>query len=179
MQRFERYLEDNIFGLHHELEKQAYRHGSYSTFHIHDPKHRVISKATVRDRLVHHLVFNELYRIFDPSFIFHSYSSRVGKGTHLAVKNLSQSLRKVSKNYTCPTFALKCDIRKFFDSVSHQKLLQIIENKIKNSQFLWLTREIFDSFAIVDKSGQGGGYMRIAHRQFNFTNFCQHISKLT
>ena len=143
---FERYLEDNVFDLHTDLSVGTYRHLPYKTFHINDPKHRIISKAAVRDRLVHHAVFNQLYRIFDRTFIFHSYSSRLGKGTHLAVGNLARSLRQVSRNYTHPAFVLKCDIRKFFQSVSHQKLLQIIQNKIKDSQFLWLIEEVVKSF---------------------------------
>ncbi len=160
---FERNLEDNLFALHRELASGTYRHGGYTTFHIFDPMHRVISKAAVKDRLVHHIVFNKLYEIFDSNFIYHSYSSRRGKGTHLAVRNLAQSLRAVSRNYTRPTFALKCDIRKFFDSVSHKRLLQLIENKIKNSRFLWLVRGIIQSFS-VDKIGQGGGFTWIAYR---------------
>jgi len=153
---FELYLEDNIFSLHNELVNQVYRHGSYKTFYIQDPKPRRISKAKVRDRLVHHVVFNELYRLFNPQFIYHSYSSRMERGTHLAVKNLAHCLRKVSRNYTRPAYALKCDIRKFFDSVSHQKLLELIKNKIKDRRFLWLVEEIVRSFSVVDKIEQGG-----------------------
>lgn len=144
---FERNLEDNLFQLHYELAAQTYRHGSYATFHIHDPKHRLISKASVRDRLVHHAVFAELYCVFDPTFIYHSYSSRVGKGTHLAVQNLTRALRQVSRNYTASAFALKCDIKKFFQSVPHQKLLELIQKRIKDKKVLWLIEEIVASFA--------------------------------
>jgi len=144
---FERDLEDNLFSLHEELLNHTYKHGPYHTFHIYDPKHRIISKAIVKDRVVHHLVFKELYNIFNPTFIYHSYSSRINKGTHLAVKNLSNSFRSLSHNYTRPVFALKCDIKKFFDSVNHQKLLAIIHKKIKDSQLLHLVQEIVDSFS--------------------------------
>ena len=146
--RFERRLEDNIFLLHRELKNKFYRHGAYTNFQIYDPKHRIISKAAVRDRLVHHAVFNELYKIFNASFIYHSYSSRLEKGTHLAVRSLRQALRAESRNYTGRVFALKCDIKKFFASVSHGKLLQLIENKTKDSQFLWLVKEIVGSFSL-------------------------------
>ena len=144
---FERNLEDNIFKLHDELANQTYQHGAYEQFDICDPKHRIISKATVKDRLVHHIVFRELNKIFDHNFIFHSYSSREGKGTHLAINNLSRALRKTSKNNTQPTYALKCDIKKFFHSVSHQKLFGIIKNKVKDNRFLWLINEIISSFS--------------------------------
>ena len=159
---FERHLEDNLFTLYDNLSSGAYCHGPYHTFHIYDPKHRIISKATVRDRVVHHLVFKELYRIFNPSFIFHSYSSRESKGTHLAVRNLARALRAVSKNYTHPCFALKCDIRRFFDSVPHGKLMSIIQNKTKDSRFLRLTEDILGSFSIKPNCF-GGGIKGISH----------------
>lgn len=147
---FERCLEDNVFKLHDELSSNSYRHSSYSTFHIYDPKHRVISKALVRDRLIHHVVFNELYRIFDPTFIFHSYSSRLGKGTHVAVRNVAKCLRRFSQNYTQTVYILKCDIKKFFWSIDHQKLLAIIQSKIKDEKFLRLISKIIGSFSSVD-----------------------------
>lgn len=143
---FERHLEDNIFQLSRELAAQTYRHGSYITFHIHDPKHRLISKALVRDRLVHHAVFTKLCGVFDSTFIYHSYSSRIGKGTHLAVQNLTRTLRRVSRNYTSSAFALKCDIKKFFQNLSHQKLLQLIQRRMKDKKCLWLVEEIVESF---------------------------------
>lgn len=145
--KFERYLEDNIFKLHDELASQTYQHSPYIEFHICDPKHRIIHKAEVKDRLVHHIVFKELYKIFNPTFIYHSYSSRDNKGTHLAVKNLSCILRKTSSNYTKPAYALKCDIKKFFHSISHQKLFEIIKNRVNDPKCLWLIWQIISSFS--------------------------------
>lgn len=161
VQFFERFLEDNLFLLHEELANQKYQHGKYEIFHIHDPKHRIISKATVRDRIVHQLVFKKLYEIFDAGFIFHSYSSRKNKGTHVAVKNLSRCLRRESGNYTRPVFALKCDIRKFFQSINQRKLLQLIECKIEDKRFMQLIEEVVSSFSAKDNFPSGGGSYRM------------------
>lgn len=160
VQIFERRLEDNIFQLAEELAAEIYHHGHYQTFHIRDPKPRVISKALVRDRLVHHLVFHELYQIFNSTFIYHSYSSQLGKGTHLAVSNLARAARFLSRNYTRPIYALKCDIKQFFASVPHQKLWQLIKNKINDTQLLWLTEEIINSFSSGINSSGGGAYRK-------------------
>ncbi len=176
---FERYLEDNIFELYNELMNQVYRHGSYEKFHIYDPKHRIIHKAKVKDRLVHHIVFKGLYGIFNPIFIYHSYSSRDNKGTHLAVKNLSHVLRKVSNNYTKPVYVLKCDIKKFFHSVSHQKLFAIIKNRVNDPKLLWLVWEIISSFSItvdnfLQRERVKGKFFRkkgLTDWQFDFANF--------
>jgi retron-type reverse transcriptase len=146
VQEFEYHLEDNIFELHQELIDGTYTHGPYKQFRITDPKPRQISKALVRDRLLHHALYRILYPLFDRGFIFDSYSCRVGKGTHKAFARLEQLCNKVSKNNTAQCWALKCDIRKFFDSVDHSVLGSLLEAKIKDEKLLTLLKGIVGSF---------------------------------
>ena len=147
VQKFEYNLEDNIFGLRHELRTKTYRHSHYTSFYIQDPKLRRIHKARVRDRVLHHAVFRILYPIFDPIFISDSYSCRIKKGTHRAVNRLQKFARKVSKNNTKDCFILKCDIKKFFDSVGHDILISLIQKKIQDKNAVWLIEEIIKSFS--------------------------------
>ncbi|MBI4098588.1 MAG: Retron-type reverse transcriptase [Candidatus Magasanikbacteria bacterium] len=151
VQLFERHIEDNIFSLHEDLANGWYRHGLYERFHIFDPKHRIIHKATVRDRLVHHAVYRVLMPIFERSFIFDSYSCRKGKGTHAAVNRLEDFVRKASKNYTRNCFALQLDIRKVFDSVDHIILLQTLQQKISCPRTNALLTEIVGSYHTIQE----------------------------
>jgi hypothetical protein len=144
---FERNIEREIFRLARELREKIYRHGPYRGFWIRDPKVRHIHKASVRDRVLHHAIFNVLNPIFEPTFISTSFSCRVGKGTHKGVEYLANTLRAVSRNNTRPCFALKCDVRKFFDSVDHRILLGILSKKIRDPDTLWLLNNIIDSHA--------------------------------
>lgn len=89
IQVFERNLEDNLFELHLKLKNKTYRHGSYESFFVHDPKRRHIHKASVSDRVVHHLLYKFLYDLFDKTFIYDSYSCRLDIGTHNQVYELS------------------------------------------------------------------------------------------
>lgn len=146
VQEFERHTERNIFRLHEALRKKNYRHSPYESFFIRDPKVRHIRKACVKDRVVHQAVTTVLTRIFEPAFIHDAYSSRLGKGTHLAVKSLQKMARKVSKNLTQTCWSLKCDIRKFYDSVDHAILIQLLEKSIDDENVLWLVKEIIGSF---------------------------------
>lgn len=146
VQEFERHTERNIFKLHGALRQKRYRHSPYESFFIHDPKLRHIRKASVPDRVVHQAVTTVLTRIFEPKFIHHAYSSRLGKGTHRAVKALRAMAWKVSKNLTGPCWALKCDIRKFYDSVDHQILIGLIEKSLDDNDVLRLIWEIIKSF---------------------------------
>ena len=114
---FQSKLMDNLFALHEDLSNNTYRHGRYTAFKINDPKPRDIHKATVRDRVVHHLLYNALYDFFDKTFVYDSYSCRKNKGTHKALKRFDDFALKVSRNNTRTCWILKCDIRKFFASV--------------------------------------------------------------
>lgn len=143
---FKANLEDNIFHLHHELKCKTYRHSDYTAFSVYDPKPRKIHKATVKDRVLHHAVFRILYSIFDKSFIFDSYSCRIGKGTHRAVARLEKFCRRLSWNNHKNIFALKCDVRKFFASVDQDILLEIIKRKVKDAGAIWLVKKIVRSF---------------------------------
>lgn len=143
---FERNLTINIFSLHSDLKNKTYNHGGYIAFNISDPKPRNIHKASVRDRVLHHLLYKELYPYFDKKFIFDSYSCRKNKGTHKAILRFESFVRKVSKNYAGRCFVLKCDIRKFFASVNHQALKDILKKYIKDENLLSLLFNIIDSF---------------------------------
>lgn len=154
--RFEKDLEQNIFALRRDLADKTYKHGPYTGFYISDPKRRHIHKTTVRDRVLHHAVFKVLNSAFEPTFIPTSFSCRLGKGTHKGVLVMEKMLRKVSRNYTRPCYALKCDVKKFFDSVGHATLLALLEKKIKDADVMWLMREVVESFV----SGQSNLFIR-------------------
>lgn len=146
VQLFSRDLMDNIQMLHHELADCAYQHQGYYRFTITDPKPRVINKAAVRDRLVHHAVYRQLYPFFDHTFTADSFSCRGGKGTHKALDQFRTKARQVSQNHTRTCWVLKCDIRKFFDSVDHATLFGILDSYIPNRQIKNLLRLIVRSF---------------------------------
>ena len=130
-------LESNLWCLHEELLEKRYRPKPYYTFEIFDPKHRVISAAPYRDRVVHHALCRVLEPIFEPTFIFDSYACRKGKGVHAALDRTNRFMRNIC-------YVLKCDVRKFFPSLNHQILKNLIAHKIKDPHVLWLVDRIID-----------------------------------
>ncbi len=143
---FSRNLADNIISLHEDLASGIYRHGPYEAFNISDPKPRHIHKACVRDRLLHHAVYRILYPFFDRLFIADSYSCRLDKGTHKAVKRFQRMALSESRNNRRTCWILKCDIRKFFYSIDHDILFDLIKQKISDSDALRLIDKIIASF---------------------------------
>lgn len=136
----------NVLALHRELAAGIYRHGDYHHFKIADPKPRDIHKASVRDRLLHHALYRQLYPFFDRTFISDSYSCRLGKGTHRAMNTFRRYAYKESRNNTRTCRVLKCDIRKFFASIDQKILLHIVETYIPDERTSALVANIVHSF---------------------------------
>jgi retron-type reverse transcriptase len=131
-------MENEILSLQEELEEKKYKPLPLKFFIIREPKVRKIGAAEFRDRVVHHAVCNVLEPIFEKSYIYHSYACRKDKGTHRAIKQAQRYSRKYE-------YFLKCDIKKYFASIHHQVLKQLLNNKFKDPQFLWLLDIIIDS----------------------------------
>lgn len=135
--RFNFFLEKELCDLQHQLTEKSYVSGKYHHFLIHEPKKRMISAAPYRDRVVHHAIHNILEPIFDPTFIYDSYATRKGKGTHSAIDRFQE--------FACKTrYVLKCDIRQYFPSIDQTVLLDLIERKIACKDTMWLIRKILD-----------------------------------
>ena len=147
VQEFERNLMGNVILLHRELVAKTYKHSAYEAFNISDPKPRNIHKANVRDRLLHHAIYRQLYTVFNRTFIADSFSCRFGKGTHKALDRFRDFGRKVSKNNTRTCWVLKCDIKKFFASVDQTILIKIIKEYVADQDVVNLISEIVGSFS--------------------------------
>ena len=139
-------LSQHIYELHFVLKHAEYQHGGYSAFPVNDPKPRSIHKATVRDRLLHRALYRKLYPFFDRTFIYDSYSCRIGKGTHRAMNRFRAFAYKASRNHTRTLFVLKCDIRKFFANIDHGILFEILSGYIPDGDILDLLKNTVGSF---------------------------------
>lgn len=143
---FQAQLAVNLAGLYNSLANHTYEHGPYSAFNISDPKPRNIHKAAVRDRVLHHLIYKELYPYFDRKFIYDSYSCRENKGTHRALDRFKYFAGKVSKNNSRTCYVLKCDIKKFFASIDHETLIKVLKRHIEDLDIIRLINKVISSF---------------------------------
>jgi RNA-directed DNA polymerase len=136
--RFEHRLEDNLIALQEELLAKTYRPGAYDSFHIHEPKRRLISAAPFRDRVVHHALCNVIEPVFERSFIHDSYANRVGKGTHRALDRCQEFARRYR-------YVLQCDVVQFFPAIDHTVLRGILARKLSDPDVLWLVDRVLES----------------------------------
>ncbi len=143
---FSMQVEDHLFYLHRRLADGTWRHGGYAEFRACDPKPRMIHKASVADRVLHHALVRVLEPVFDRSFIHDSWSCRKGKGTHHAVVRCHSELQRLARTYRGELWILKCDIKKYFQSIDHEILSSILSQTITDERTRVLVHAIIESF---------------------------------
>ena len=134
-------LEDNLISIQEALANKTYQPGNYRTFTLYEPKKRTIYVSPFRDRVVHHAIMNIIEPIWDNLFIYDSYACRKCKGCHAAMYRVVKFTREAQQQYD-RVYCLKGDVSKFFPSINHHILMEIIERKIKCRDTLDLIRQI-------------------------------------
>lgn len=131
--------EENI-KLKIDLDNLTYKTSEYSTFKIFEPKERLIFRLPYySDRIAHHAIMNVMEPIWTKIFIKNTYSCIKGRGIHATHKDLSRDLKKYPE---ATKYCLRLDIRKFYPSIDHEILEEILKKKIKDKKLLALLHEI-------------------------------------
>jgi retron-type reverse transcriptase len=129
--------ERELLELRRDLLDGSYRPGTYFTFTIRDPKERLISVAPFRDRVVHHAVCAVLEPLLDRTLIADTFANRLGKGTHRALDRFQDLVRK-------HRWVVVGDVRKYFASIDHGILKDLLRHKLKDRRLLALLDVIVD-----------------------------------
>lgn len=135
--------ESNIIKLHKTLLNGDYKTSKYDIFKIHEPKEREIYRLPYfPDRIVHHAIMNVLEDICVSVFTKDTYSCIKKRGIHSAAEQIKKTLKSDPEH---TKYCLKMDIKKFYPSINHDILKQIIRKKLKDKRLLNLLDEIIDS----------------------------------
>ena len=127
--KFELNREKNLNRLLYDLQTGRYNISRHICFIVTHPSPREIFAADFRDRIVHHLLCNEIQDIFEKNFSDNSYANRKSYGTHKAVKKAKWHMKRGGKDGRNLYF-LKMDIKSFFRSIDKKILLDIVQEKI-------------------------------------------------
>jgi len=129
--------------IHYMLKNKAFHNSRYKVFNRFDSgKIREIYKLPYfPDRIIHHCIMQIVEPIWIKTLIPNTFACIKGRGIHKGVQKLKEALRDEEETKYC----LKCDVKKFYPSVDHSILKQIIRKKIKDPDLLWLLDEIIES----------------------------------
>lgn len=131
-------LEDNLFVIQQGMMNGSYVLGPYRKLWVYVPKKRLVMALDYPDRIVQWSLYLYLNPIYDRLFIEDSYACRKGKGSHKAAKRLQYWMCQVQRKPGPGWYCLKLDISKYFYRVSHEKLLAILERRVKDPAMMAL-----------------------------------------
>lgn len=138
--------------LRREIASRAYRHGPYHTRTVREKKRRELAVASVRDRVVHRLVYDTLVAACDHMFDPDVWSCRRGKGLHGCLQRAQRLIRTHRTAYVW-----RMDITKFFDAVDRTVLRQCLRRHVSDPHALWLADEIVRSYHHHTREGHLAG----------------------
>ncbi len=168
-------LDENLQSLNQQIITGNVNVGDYNFFKIYDPKERQICAASFAERVLHHAIINVCHQYIDNRLIYDTYATRIKKGTYKALDRAGIFSKK--NNYF-----VKFDIRKYFDSIDHKIMKQILQKYFKDKKLLNIFDQIIDSYSV--KKGKGLPIGNLTSQYFanmylgELDNFIKHNLKI-
>jgi RNA-directed DNA polymerase len=144
---YEENVESNIKDLHGRIHRGAYRAKPSRRVWISkaDGRQRPLAVAALEDKILQQAVLWVLQSIYEQDFLGFSYGFRPGRSQHQALDALSVALTTKKVNWV-----LDADLESFFDSIDHQRLIELLEHRIGDNRVLRLIRKWLKAGVIED-----------------------------
>ena len=155
------YIEDHWEEVKQDLLRGIYEPKPVKRTYIDKPgktEKRALGIPCVLDRLIQQMVLQVLQKYIDPTFSDNSYGFRPNRSAHQAI---SKAQEYIKSGYV---WVVDIDLEKFFDRVSHDKLMGLLAKRTKDKRVLKLIRAILNSgvmenglvSATIEGTPQGG-----------------------
>lgn len=132
---FVRQMPENLWQLSDALKDGTYQPQAIRRVHIPKPgtnETRPLGIPTARDRIVQAAIVNVIEPIFERDFAEHSYGFRPGRGCKDALRRVDQLLKQGF------THVVDVDLKGYFDSIPHDRLMSRLQTKIADGRVLSL-----------------------------------------
>lgn len=144
--RFEISALDGIWQLKNLLETKTYTVSSYNQFLIYEPKKRIIEAGAFKDKIIQHsLTDNVLMPLLNNEFITTNVAGQIGKGTLFGLNCLRSQMLEAYSRYGYDCWIVKADIKKYYYSIKHQILKDMLQYFIRDEDVWWLCEKFIDS----------------------------------
>ena len=151
IEQFEIKLEAELTYLEDALRDDTYRPMAVKRVYIPKPgkpdEKRPLGIPCVRDRVVQTAVRNVIEPIFEKDFAEHSYGFRPRKGAKSALRRVWHLLGTEEGQWV-----VDADIKSYFDTIDHDRLMKLVGYKIADSRLLglleqFLTQQVRDEWS--------------------------------
>lgn len=133
------YQDELLKKIQNDLINGTFKTSQYRIRTIYEPKKRDIYILPLYpDHIVHHALINILGPIWQSTFVNDSYACIPGKGLHKAAQRVMHFMRKYK-------YVLQCDIKKFYPSINHEIMFNIVKKKIGDKKLLGVLHDIIFS----------------------------------
>lgn len=135
VEQFDQQLLRNLEKLSAQLQDGSYRPQAVKRVNIPKPgtnETRPLGIPTVRDRVVQGAVRHVLEPIFERQFAEHSYGFRPGRGCKDALRRVDGLLKQGYR------YVVDVDLKSYFDTIPHDKLLADVQQHVSDSRVLGL-----------------------------------------
>lgn len=159
-QQFVSQLDSRLTEMADQLRSGTFPLGCYHQFVIYDPKRRTITASCFAERVLHHAIMNVCEPVFERRLIADTYACRAGRGREATILRAQRFAQRF------PSY-LKLDIRKYFESIPHNRLLLQLGRLFKDERLLALFASILNGF----QPGLGRGLPIGSLTSQHFANF--------
>jgi RNA-directed DNA polymerase len=108
-----------------------------------DGTQRPLGVPTVLDRVIQQALAQVLTPLYDKGFSNHSYGFREDHNAHQAVREVEACWKEGRRH------AVDCDLKSFFDTVNHDRLMGQLREKIKDRKVLGLIRRYLEAGVVM------------------------------
>lgn len=108
-----------------------------------DGSQRPLGVPTVLDRVIQQALAQVLTPLFEGGFSDHSYGFRAGRNAHQAVRTVEACWKEGRRH------AVDCDLKSFFDTVNHDRLMGQLRGKIRDRKVLGLIRRYLEAGVVL------------------------------
>ena len=142
--RFETNLSVNLSNLCNDLIDKTYKLGKYKNFYIYEPKERLIEALPFKDRVVVRCFCDTVLKNkIEIKLIYDNCACRKNKGTTFTINRLHYFLKnEYSKYKDNNIYFLKCDIKKYFPSINHDILINMLEKIGFSEDEMWIVKKL-------------------------------------
>ena len=135
--KFEKNKMQSINYIINSLKEENYFIKHYNIFMINEPKYRIVMSLRVKDKIVNHFVTRACLEVKLSKYLdIRNIAARKNMGIDYGIKKLKKYL-ELNKKYS-KFYILKLDISKYFYSIDHDVLKNLIKDKLDDFEYNYI-----------------------------------------